>query len=162
MHPNEQLISKFYSAFQVRGYLTMQSFYHPNATFYDPVFENLNADQVKAMWQMLTTTAKDIEIKCSKISADDHKGTCQWDAWYTFTATGKQVHNVIQASFEFKDGKIIKHHDQFDLYRWSRMAFGVTGVLLGWTPLLKNKIRKTAQGRLAKFMKEKYKVASIN
>ncbi len=33
----------------------MNSVYHPEVTFYDPVFENLDAAQVKAMWEMLTS-----------------------------------------------------------------------------------------------------------
>jgi hypothetical protein len=152
MNVNEQIISKFYSAFNARDYKTMQSFYHPNASFYDPVFENLNSGEVKAMWEMLTTTAKDLKIECSEININETTGSCRWDAWYTFTATGRQVHNIIHASFNFKDGKIIKHNDRFDLWRWTRMALGLPGVLLGWSPLIQNKVRRTAQGRLKKFL----------
>jgi limonene-1,2-epoxide hydrolase len=153
MNPNEQIISKFYSAFNGKDYKTMQSLYHPDSVFYDPVFENLKSNEVKAMWEMLITTAKDLKIECSNIEANESTGQCRWDAWYTFTATGWKVHNIINASFEFKEGKIIKHTDTFDLWRWSRMALGVSGVLLGWSRIVRNKIRRTAQGRLQKFMK---------
>lgn len=132
----------------------MQNAYHAEAEFYDPVFQDLSARETKAMWQMLVTTAKDLQVFSSHVFANDKNGTCQWEAVYTFTATGKKVHNIIQAGFDFKEGKIIKHRDHFDLWKWSSMAFGLTGTLLGWSSLLKNKIRKTAKGRLIKFMNQ--------
>jgi ketosteroid isomerase-like protein len=154
MHPNEHLIRQFYSAFQNKDYRTMQDSYHPNAEFCDPVFQNLSADQVKAMWQMLITSATDLKVLSSDILADDRNGKCQWQAWYTFTATGKKVHNIIDATFVFKDGKIMKHYDHFNFWRWSKMALGTPGKLLGWTPLIKNKVSKAARKRLEKFMSQ--------
>lgn len=152
MHPNAALIQQFYMAFGAKNYRAMQQAYHPDATFSDPVFQKLSSKEVKAMWQMLITSAKDLEIGCSDISADEKRGRCVWQARYTFTATGRKVHNIIHASFEFKEGKIVRHNDHFDLWRWSRMALGAPGVLLGWSPLIRNKVKKTARRRLEKFM----------
>lgn len=149
---NKETIHRFYDAFNKRDFKTMQSMYADNATFYDPVFKNLDSAGVKAMWEMLLTASKDLEVKVSSINANESEGSCTWEAFYTFTTTGRKVHNIIHARFNFSDGKIVKHVDQFDLYRWSRMAFGVTGVLLGWTPFLQSKIQATAGGRLKKFM----------
>jgi hypothetical protein len=152
MHPNAALIQQFYTAFEAKNYRTMQDAYHPEAVFSDPVFLQLSSKEVKAMWQMLITSAKDMKIACSDITADENTGKCVWQAWYTFTATGRKVHNIIHASFEFKAGKIVRHTDRFDLWRWSRMALGTSGLLLGWSPLVRNKVRKTARRRLEKFM----------
>ena len=58
------------------------------------------------------------------------------------------VHNVIDARFEFEEGKIRRHTDRFDLWRWAGMALGVPGKLLGWTPLLQNTIRRKAAAGL--------------
>jgi hypothetical protein len=152
MHPNAVLIQQFYTAFQAKNYRVMQDAYHPEAVFSDPVFQNLSSKEVKAMWQMLITSAKDMEITCSDISADENTGRCVWQAWYTFTTTGRKVHNIIHASFEFKAGKIFRHHDHFDFWRWSRMALGTSGLLLGWSPLVRNKVKNTAGRRLKKFI----------
>ncbi len=38
------------------------------------------------------------------------------------------------------------------LYRWTRMALGLPGLLLGWSPLLQNKVRRQAGESLAKFI----------
>jgi ketosteroid isomerase-like protein len=152
MHPNETLITNFYSAFQRGDYATMQNSYHGNAEFSDPVFQNLDSKQVTAMWQMLLTSAKDLKVSFSDARADDTTGSCHWEAWYTFSRTGRPVHNIIEARFKFKDGKIIQHKDTFDMWRWSRQALGTSGLLLGWSPIVQNKVRATAGKSLQKFM----------
>ncbi|MEX1239765.1 MAG: nuclear transport factor 2 family protein, partial [Cyclobacteriaceae bacterium] len=107
MHPNERLICAFYEAFDKKDYKTMQNAYHPQACFSDPVFQNLSASEVRAMWEMLTRSAGDLKINFRGAEADDHQGQCRWEARYTFSGTGRPVHNVIDASFRFEEGKIL-------------------------------------------------------
>ncbi|MFA6275516.1 MAG: nuclear transport factor 2 family protein [Pedobacter sp.] len=152
MNANEQLINTFYTCFKNKDYKGMQAYYADNAIFSDAVFKNLNAEQVKAMWQMLISKGKDLRLEFSNISADDTTGKAHWDAYYTFSATGKKVINRIDASFEFENGKITKHVDHFDFYTWAKQALGITGILLGWTGFLKKKIQTTALHNLSKFM----------
>lgn len=154
MNQNQQLITTFYTCFKNKDYKGMQACYADNATFNDPVFKNLNAEQVKAMWQMLISTAKDFSIDFSDVSADDKTGKAHWDAYYTFSKTGNKVINRIDASFEIENGKIVKHTDDFNFYTWSKQALGTTGLLLGWTDVIKNKIQTTAKENLEKFMKK--------
>ena len=108
MNANEQLIHHFYTCFKNKDFKGMQACYANNATFSDAVFKNLNAEEVKAMWQMLIAKGKDMRIEFSQITADEKTGKAHWDAYYTFSATGKKVVNKIDASFEFENGKIIK------------------------------------------------------
>ena len=51
-----------------------------------------------------------------------------------------------------RDGLITEHTDQFDIWKWSRQALGLSGVLLGWSNFMKVKIRKMASKNLGKFM----------
>jgi ketosteroid isomerase-like protein len=149
---NQEIMQRFYAAFNERDYATMQSLYHDDATFSDPVFQALNSTQVKAMWQMLLTASKDLQVSCRDLTASDQHGRCRWDAFYTFSQTQRKVHNVVRAQFVFKDGKIIKHTDWFNFWRWSRMALGVSGLVLGWTPFLKNKVKDAARRKLDKYI----------
>jgi len=128
----EGTIHKLYTSFQIKDWRTMQSCYHEDATFNDPVFQNLNSKEVKAMWHMLAAAAQDLKVIFGDVIASDKTGSCQWQAWYKFSKTGRPVHNIIKARFEFKDGLIFRHDDTFDLWRWSRMALGVPGILLGY------------------------------
>lgn len=154
MNANEQLIHHFYTCFKNKDYKGMQACYADDATFSDDVFKNLNSSQVKAMWQMLISKSKDMRIEFGQISANEKTGKAHWDAYYTFSSTGKKVINKIDANFEFENGKIVKHTDDFNFYTWAKQALGTTGLLLGWTGFLKNKIQTTAMANLEKFMEK--------
>jgi ketosteroid isomerase-like protein len=149
---HKDIIHQFYTAFQRQDYAAMQNLYHEDAEFHDPVFQSLNSSEVKAMWHMLLSSAKDLSVSFGSVQADSRSGSCHWQAFYTFSQTRRKVHNKIYAVFEFKDGKILTHRDTFNLWRWTMMALGLPGLLLGWTPSVQNKIRNTAQDKLRKFM----------
>jgi len=152
MHPNELLIEKFYSSFQKGDYVGMLECYHPNVQFSDPVFQTLSAAQAQAMWEMLVTRGKDLTLSYKVIQADDESGHGYWEASYTFSRTGRKVLNKVNSSFRFKDGKIIEHHDTFDIWKWAGMALGPSGRLMGWSPPVKKAIRKQALAGLDEFM----------
>ncbi len=152
MHPNAKLIETFYSSFQKLDGEAMAQCYHPEVEFSDPVFPGLEGDEASAMWKMLCAQAKDFSLSFDAIEADESSGNVHWEAIYNFSATGKKVHNKIDAEFRFKDGKIIQHKDTFDFWKWNSMALGPTGMLLGWTPLIKNKVRQQAATNLEKFI----------
>ena len=151
-HANAQLITRFYTAFQRRDADTMASCYHAEAHFSDPVFTDLRGPQVGAMWRMLAGRAKDMEITFRDVRADDATGSAHWEPVYTYSVTGRKVHNIIDATFRFKDGLIVDHSDQFDLWRWTRLALGPVGVALGWSGPLQNKIRRTADAALKAYI----------
>ena len=153
MNTNEQLIHDFYTAFQARDGKTMSAFYHEEAVFSDPVFGQLHGREVGAMWHMLCARGHELNISFSHIKADEQKGSVHWEAWYIFSNTRRRVHNVIDAQFVFKDGRIIEHHDYFDFWRWASMALGPTGLFLGWTPFVRSRVRKQSRNRLEAFMK---------
>ncbi len=148
MHPNITLLTDFYAAFGRRDAEGMVACYAPNVTFSDPVFPDLSGDEARAMWRMLCERAKDLRVEASGITADDRTGRAHWEAWYTFSATGKSVHNIIDAQFTFENGKILSHKDSFDLARWAGMALGMKGKLLGWLPPVQGGIRKKAAAGL--------------
>ena len=67
MNQNKELIEEFYTCFKNKDYKGMQACYGDNAIFNDAVFKNLNAAQIKAMWQMLITSAKDLNIEFNNV-----------------------------------------------------------------------------------------------
>lgn len=142
------LISRFYEAFQRQDAQAMAACYHPQVTFDDPVFRDLRGPRAGNMWRMLCERASDLQITFSDVRADDDTGSAHWEATYTFGPTGNAVHNVIDASFTFRDGLIHTHRDRFDLWRWSGMALGLKGRLLGWAPFVQGAIRKQAMAGL--------------
>jgi ketosteroid isomerase-like protein len=149
---NAELIDRFYTAFARRDHEAMAACYGPDPRFSDPVFEDLRGDEVRAMWQMLCERGTDLELSHGAVEADEDRGSAHWEADYTFSATGRAVHNEIDAAFRFQDGLIAEHVDSFDLWRWARQALGPVGVLLGWSPPVQGRIRSQARASLDDYL----------
>jgi ketosteroid isomerase-like protein len=131
MHPNAALIQRFYTAFQQRDAEGMCACYHRDVVFEDDAFGTLRGDEARDMWRMLCARGTDLKVEFRDVEATEAGGSAHWDAWYTFATTGKPVHNVIDATFGFRDGLIAEHHDRFDFHRWAGQALGTAGKLLG-------------------------------
>jgi ketosteroid isomerase-like protein len=149
---NAALIERFYSAFARRDVEAMLACYSDDVVFRDPVFGALSGAQVRAMWRMLNARATDLDVEFGSVAADERAGSAHWEAHYTYSGTGRPVHNCIDASFEFRNGLIARHVDRFSLWRWAAMALGVSGALLGWLPLMQRAIRARAATGLAAYM----------
>ncbi|MBC7383273.1 MAG: nuclear transport factor 2 family protein [Bacteroidia bacterium] len=150
---NSELITKFYQSFSKGDAEGMVNCYHENIRFEDPAFGVLNGNDAKYMWHLLVERSKgEIKVSFSDVKADDKSGSAQWEAEYNFKQTGRKVLNKIDAQFEFKEGKIIKHTDNFDLWKWSQQAFGWKGYLFGWSEFMKQKIRQKTMGLLKQYI----------
>lgn len=150
-HPNDELLQRFYAAFDRGDGDAMAACYVPEARFCDPVFGELTGAEAGDMWRMLTGRAADLRVELREHEATDTTGSAHWIATYTFAQTGRRVVNDIRASFRFTDpeepqaGLIAEHVDRFGFWAWSRQALGAPGLLLGWTPLLRRKVGAQAR-----------------
>ena len=154
MHPNAALLERLYACFARRDHAGMAACYHADASFRDPAFGELRGAEVPAMWRMLCERGADLRVEASNIGADDQRGRAHWEAWYTFSRTGRPVHNVVEASFELEDGKIRRHVDDFSRWAWARQAIGPAGLLLGWSGFFGRKLQAQARGQLESFMRK--------
>jgi ketosteroid isomerase-like protein len=148
VHAHEELIQTFYRAFQKLDAEAMAACYHAEVEFSDEVFPLLRGRRAADMWRMLCSRSRDFELEFRDIRADDAGGRAHWDARYTFSKTNRRVVNRIDATFAFRDHKIIRHVDRFDFWRWSRQALGPAGLFLGWTPIVRNAVRRQAAAQL--------------
>jgi ketosteroid isomerase-like protein len=158
LNANEKTIAAFYTAFARLDADAMAPLYADDVAFDDEVFSLRGKAQVMGMWGMLCAATKDKgadvwRLQFRDVTADAANGAAHWDAHYRFSATGRIVDNSIDARFTFApDGRIARHRDTFDFWRWSRQALGVPGLLLGWSPSLRAKVRARATANLRRFM----------
>jgi uncharacterized protein len=149
---DDELIERFYGAFAQRDGAAMAACYAPDVHFSDPVFTDLHGPEAGAMWRMLTERGTDLRVELLEHSAQGDGGSAHWRAHYTFSQTGRSVVNDVRATLRFGDGLIADHVDDFDFHRWARQALGPSGLLLGWTPLLRSAVRRKARAGLDEFM----------
>lgn len=155
-HANAELLTRFYRAFAALDAEAMAHCYTADAKFQDEVFELDGRVQIDAMWRMLCeatrTKGRDAwSLEFSGIQVEQEHGRAHWEARYRFSATGRLVHNVIDAQFEFRDGLIARHRDRFSFWAWSRQALGAPGWVLGWSPQLRRKVQARAAANLKAF-----------
>ena len=101
-----QTIETLYAAFGRLDAQAMAACYTVDATFDDEVFSLQGRGQVGAMWAMLCDAARargadHWRLTVDQVQADGPTGSAHWEAWYRFSATGRDVHNRIDASFQF-------------------------------------------------------------
>ena len=153
MGSNTDTVETFYRAFQRRDNVAMSDCYHPSIHFSDPVFTDLHGGEAATMWHMLCERGSDLEVTFRDVIVDgENRMRAHWEARYTFGPKRRLVHNIIDASLLFEEGRIIRHVDDFDLWRWTRMALGTTGILTGWSSPTRTKVRATARRGLARFI----------
>lgn len=150
---HQNIITDFYRAFAQLDGDAMAACYHQKVVFHDPAFGTLKGKRAGNMWRMLCASqkGKDFRVEYSTIEANDRTGSVHWEAKYTFSKTGRRVHNKIEARFEFAEGKIIKHVDEFDLRIWAKQAMGFKGALLGGTAFFRKKLQAQTNGMLSNF-----------
>ena len=145
------VVNRFYEAFARGDAAGMAACYHPEATFEDPAFGPLDRDAACAMWAMLLGRSADLAVTHQVLSEAGPLVTARWEARYTFTRTKRAVLNRILATITVENGLIRTHRDRFSFWGWARQAFGLTGLLLGWTPWFQAKVRSEALHALAAY-----------
>jgi ketosteroid isomerase-like protein len=146
---------RFYCSFARRDAAAMAACYADDASFSDPAFPDLRGEAVRDMWRMLCARGKDLRVEHRVIEASALRARVRWQAWYTFSGTGRAVHNDIEAELEVRDGLIVRHRDAFSFPRWARQALGPVGLVLGWTPFLQRKVQAQAAAALERFRSAK-------
>lgn len=151
MSSGAEVADRFYAAFARRDHATMAACYAPGASFSDPVFPDLRGERIGLMWRMLCERGTDLRVAWRVLRAADGSALVGWQAWYTFRATGRPVHNRITATMAVEHGLIRRHRDEFDFHRWAAQALGWKGRLLGWAPPVRNAVRREAARALEGF-----------
>ncbi|MFT6167362.1 MAG: hypothetical protein ACJAV5_001762 [Vicingaceae bacterium] len=128
----------------------MTACYHDEVVFEDPAFGKLEGERAKGMWKMLLSKKAESELTITFKVLNNEQ--CEWIANYKYGPNKRPVVNKVSASFEFQDGKIIGHTDHFSLWKWLQQALGTSGLVLGWSTLMKKKVQETTRNLLAKYI----------
>ncbi len=152
------VVARFYDAFSARDAAAMGACYADTATFSDPVFPDLDADGVRAMWTMLLSRGSDLMLTYEIVEETGEAARIRgeaarirWIARYTMSSTGHKVENHVETLMDLKDDRIVRQVDDFVFWRWAKQALGWRGRLLGWAPTLRGKVQAQAGKGLATF-----------
>jgi limonene-1,2-epoxide hydrolase len=151
--PNEDgaaVVNRFYASFARHDFQGMACCYHHDIEFTDSIFGTLHGKRALAMWAMLVSRPKStLKLQWRDVVIEGNHGRAHWDAQYDFSFLmfDNHVDNSIDATFEFKDGKIYRHRDHFDLERWMHMALAPLGGVVS-----EGTIKSAVQKKLEEFI----------
>src|SRR5436309_9608022 len=121
MHANAILLRKLFTGLNQHDHRVMAECYHPKAVFRDIAFHLRGQKRIDEMWQMICEGRSNIRANFEVVRADDKSGQVRLVDDYTLYASddsppssGREVRNVIDSRFRFRDGLIIKHKDHCD------------------------------------------------
>lgn len=152
----KKIAEQFYTAFAKGDVEAMISYYDDQIEFEDPAFGKLKGDEVKKMWKMLIERSKgNLKVDFKVNETTENTARVNWEARYPISKTGRHIHNKITTELTFANGKIIKHTDHFNLWKWAHQAIGWKGLIFGWTPAVQSKIRKLSRALLDSYQEKK-------
>ncbi len=158
MHVNALTLTTLYTAFSELDAPGMAQCYADNARFDDPVFALRGKADIMAIVNLrmqvsLERGHADWRLEFCDIVADASTGTAHWNVHHRFGATGRMVLSHVDACFTFDDhGLITTPTDHFSFWVWLGQALGPLGWLLGWSPMLRNQVRRQAATKLQQFV----------
>lgn len=151
---SKEVVTKFYDAFLKKDYKTMQSLYAINAVFSDEIFKGLSGFEAGKMWQMLLTSGSEMSVEYKILDTSKKGAKVKWIADYTFSKTGRKVHNEVISTFEIEEGKIYTQRDKFNFGSWSKQALGFVPWLFGLLGVTQKKVQETASKGLNDFIRK--------
>lgn len=146
------LADRFYLALARHHGEAMAECYADDARFSDPVFPDLRGERIRDMWRMLTLRGLDLRVEHEVLGIGRDSAHVRWNAWYSFSGSGRPVHNIITSHLALRDGLIVQQRDEFDFHRWARQALGWKGALFGGSAWLRSQVRAKAAYTLDRFI----------
>jgi len=134
-----------------RDYEKMANLWHPEYTFADPAFPDLNTLRSRAMFHMFITNRDKSKMVVTHTTAaipgpEENTYVTTYTCDYLYGAA--PVHNEIRATIEVKDGKIWRQVDEFPLATWAKQSLGIMGSALKLVGMLDGVVKKKAAERL--------------
>jgi hypothetical protein len=124
MTPDEETVQRLYECLKRNDPAGAAECYCDDAAFRDMAFDLKCKDDLAAMWRFECSRGLKIEYRDIRTEGTQVKG--HWVCDYKFHGV-RPVHNEIDSTFTFRDGKILVHHDQASRWGWAKQALGFPG-----------------------------------
>jgi ketosteroid isomerase-like protein len=131
MPTQTEVLTKLYTCLANHDHKGMAKCYHDDAHFEDIGFTLDKANDIHAMWHLISET--DLRASFKIVGEGDSASAVDLIDEYTFPPTGKRVRNPIRSVFRFdEEGRMTEHHDFCDTRQWCLDAWGPLLGLLFW------------------------------
>lgn len=143
------VVDRFFEALRRADTRVVDSCYHSQISYSDPLFEDLRGALVPLRWRMLLTQVDGFSLEHALVFADERKAQVQWTANYRLK--GREIRIPILSTLAIWDDLIVRQVDEYDFWQYCRQARGLGGFLLGGTEPFQNTVKRRARRELERF-----------
>jgi ketosteroid isomerase-like protein len=149
MTPAEGTAQRLYESIKRGDAATATECYCDDATYQDIAFDLKGKENIAAMWRLVCS--REVKVEYGDIRTEGSKVKGHWVFDYKFHGTNP-VHNEMNSTFTFRDGKIATHHDSASRWKWAKQALGIPkGALVTVLPfILRIQAKKELEASKAK------------
>jgi ketosteroid isomerase-like protein len=121
MTPAELTVQRLYESVKQGDAAAAAECYCDDAQYRDRAFDLKGKPDIAAMWRLVCS--RGVKVDYSDIRTEGSKVKGHWVFDYKFHGT-RPVHNEMNSTVEFRDGKILVHHDDGNRWEWAKQALG--------------------------------------
>ena len=150
MTPAEETVKTVYEAIQRGDAAAATACYCDDAYYEDLAFKLKGNGDIDA--HVALVCSRKVKVAYTNIHTDGLEVKGHWVFDYVFAKTGRPVHNEMNSTFKFRDGKIVDHRDEGNRWEWSKQALGFPqDIIVTLAPPI---LRRQAIEELEKFKAE--------
>lgn len=139
--PSEDTIRKFYNSFSGSNLELLDSFYHPQIRFEDPLEKVDGLEDLKGYFARVYRSITEINFDFQQFFTEDDTICAVWTMSYCTPALnrGQPIRLPGVSIFKLKEGKVIYHRDIFDTAAMLHRELPVLGRII---KLIEGRLRK--------------------
>jgi uncharacterized protein len=122
-----------FAALRSRNAAAAGAFYDKDAVFSSPVIGDVRGADVRTLWQAIFAATRDNTLSFTIVDLGLTSARVEGLATYSLVASGRPVISEFSSVLHIRDLRVLFHDETFDAWAWARMAFGPTGLMLGWS-----------------------------
>jgi ketosteroid isomerase-like protein len=124
---------RLFSALTRRDPAGIVACYDRSGSFSSPIAGDIRRQDLEAFWRSVFKRTRDNELTFAIMDAGLTHARVEGCASYVLLASGRNVSCPFVSMLHVRDGLVRRHVDFFDAWAWAQMAFGASGLVLGWS-----------------------------
>jgi hypothetical protein len=141
MITEEKCISKLFTAIETGDTYSIMECYHDFSTIYDPIVGTIYGEVAPYYPSLLATSFLSARIEVTKLVTEKLSGFAEVKIQLTRRESNKVITCRGRLEFEFKDGKICRQVNEYNVWHLMREIDGKPGSLFGMLPSYRRKYK---------------------
>lgn len=128
-----QVTDRLFSALRRRDAADVAACYDKDAVFSSPFIGDVRGAEVEALWRAIFAATRDSTLSYTIVDLGLTTARVEGMATFSLVTSGRSVTSRFDSALYIRDQRVVCHDDTFDAWAWACMAFGPTGLILGWS-----------------------------